>query len=215
MAGKDIIMLTQKELKKLHVIRKALEGKIKQVEAADMLSLSDRQIRRLTSRERQEGDSGVAHKSRGRPSNRRLAERIRDKAIKLYRQKYNDFGPTFAAETPLEIHNIEISDEMLRLWLIKTGDIKKRRRHKRHRQWRERKVHYGEMLQIDESHHPWLEGRGSEMVLMGCKDDAANEIFGRFHEYEGTMPAMDCFKRYTGLYGLPVSLYYYRTAHYI
>jgi len=65
------------------------------------------------------------------------------------------------------------------------------------------KGHRGEMLQMDGSHHNWLEGRGPEIVLMGCIDDATNKIFGRFYEYEGTMPAMDCFRRYTWLYGLP------------
>lgn len=207
MAGKDIIMVTQEELKKLHIIRKAIDGKIKQIEAADMLSLSDRQIRRLTARIRQEGDAGIAHKSRGKESNRRFPERIRKKAIKLYRQKYNDFGPTLLSEKLFEEEALKISDETLRLWLIETGDIKKRRRHKKHRRWRERKAHFGEMLQIDGSHHRWLEERGPEMVVMGCIDDATNNIFGRFYEYEGTMPAMDCFKRYTGLYGLPMSIY--------
>ena len=207
MAGKDIIMVTQEELKKLHIIRKAIEGKIKQIEAAEILSLSDRQIRRLTVRVRHEGDSGIAHKSRGKESNQRLPEKIREKIVKLYRQKYNDFGPTLLSEKLLEEEALKISDETLRLWLIETGDIKKSRKRKRHRQWRERKAHFGEMLQMDGSHHDWLEGRGPEIVLMGCIDDATNKIFGRFYEYEGTIPAMDCFKHYTGLYGLPISVY--------
>jgi len=206
MAGEDIIMVTQEELKKLHIIRKALDGRIKQIEAADILSLSDRQIRRLTTRVRQEGDSGIAHKSRGKESNRRLPEKVRKKIVKLYRQKYNGFGPTLLSEKLFE-EDIKISDETLRLWLIETGDIKKSRKRKRHRQWRERKAHFGEILQMDGSHHDWLEGRCPEIVLMGCIDDATNKIFGRFYEYEGTLPAMDCFKRYTGLYGLPVSVY--------
>jgi len=207
MAGKDIIMLTHEELKRLHIIHKALDGKIKQIEAAEILFLSDRQIRRLLVRVREEGDAGIAHKSRGKESNRRLPEKIRKKIIKLYRQKYNGFGPTLLSEKLIEEEKIKISDETLRLWLIETGDIKKRRKHKRHRRWRERKAYYGEMLQIDGSHHHWLEERGSEIVLMGCIDDATNKIFGRFYEYEGTMPAMDCFKRYVGLYGLPMSVY--------
>ena len=207
MAGKDIIIMTQEELKKLHIIRKAIEGSIKQIEAAKMLSLSDRQIRRLTVRVRQEGDSGIAHKSRGKQSNRRLPEEIRKKIVRLYRQKYNDFGPTLLSEKLFKEEDIKISDETIRLWLIETGDIKKRRKHKKHRQGRERKKYFGEMLQMDGSHHNWLEGRGPELVLMGCIDDATNKIFGRFYEYEGTMPAMDCFKRYVGLYGLTGSVY--------
>lgn len=207
MAGKDIIMLTQEELKKLHIIHKAIERKIKQIEAAEILSLSDRQIRRLTARVRQEGDAGIAHKSRGKESNRKLPEKIRKKIVKLYRQKYNDFGPTLLSEKLFEEEDIKISDETLRLWLIETGDIKKSRKRKRHRQWRERKAHFGEMLQMDGSHHDWLEGRAPDMVLMGCIDDATNKIFGRFYEYEGTIPAMDCLKRYIKRYGLPQSVY--------
>src|SRR3989338_5402604 len=207
MAGKDIIMMTQEELKRLHIIRKELDGRIKQIEAAEILSLSDRQIRRLLGRVREEGDIGIAHKSRGKESNRRLPEKLRKKAIKLYRQKYNGFGPTLMSEKLFEEEDIKISDETLRLWLIETGDIKKRRKHKRHRQWRERKGHFGEMLQMDGSHHDWLEGRGPKIVLMGCIDDATSNIFGRFYEYEGTIPAMDSFKGYTGLYGIPSSIY--------
>src|SRR3970040_1573230 len=148
MAGKDIIMLTQEELKKLHIIRKAIDGRIKQIEVAEILSLSDRQIRRLTARVRQEGDIGIAHKSRGKESNRRLPEKIREKIVKLYRQKYNDFGPTLLSEKLLEEEALKISDETLRLWLIETGDIKKRRKHKRHRQWRERKGDFWGVLAI-------------------------------------------------------------------
>jgi hypothetical protein len=146
MAGKDIIMLTQEELKRLYIIRKAVDGKIKQIEAAEIPPIEsiggDRQIRRLTARVRQEGDSGIAHKSRGKESNRRLPDKTKEKAIKLYRQKYNDFGPTLLSEKLFKEEALKISDETIRLWLIETGDIKKRRRHKRHRQWRECKGHY-------------------------------------------------------------------------
>jgi hypothetical protein len=106
MAGKDIIMLSQTELKKLHVIRKVLDGVVKQIEAAEMLTLSDRQIRRLIKRVKVEGDAGIGHKSRGKASGRKLPMNIRDKVIKLYRRKYKGFGLTLAAE---KLHEIEIS----------------------------------------------------------------------------------------------------------
>ncbi len=98
MARKDITMASQRELKRLHVIHKALDSVLKQVEAADILLLSDKQIRRLIKRVRVEGDVGIVHKSRGKPSNRRLPQKIKDKAIKLYREKLQGFGPTLPVE---------------------------------------------------------------------------------------------------------------------
>ena len=214
MARKDIIMLSQRELKKLHVIRKVLDGVVKQIEAAEMLSLSDRQIRRLANRVRIEGDTGITHKSRGKPSGRKLSAGVRDKVIKLYREKYAGFGPTLASEKLGELEGIQLSDETVRLWLMESGDWKKARKGRKHRQWRERKHYFGEMIQMDGSHHDWFEGRGPKCVLMGYIDDATSKAFGRFHEYEGTLPAMDSFKRYIKKYGIPVSIYLDRLSAY-
>jgi len=207
MAGKDIIMLSRKELKKLHVVRKVLEGVVKQVEAAEILSLSDRQIRRLIRRVKVEGDAGIGHKSRGKASGRKLPMNIREKVIKLYREKYTGFGPTLAAEKLQELDKISINDETLRLWLIDSGDWSKVRKKRKHCQWRERKHHFGEMIQIDGSKHDWFESRGPKCVLMGYSDDATGNVFGLFYEYEGTIPAMDSFKRYIRKYGIPMSIY--------
>ncbi len=208
MARKDIIMLTQKELKRLHVVKKVFEGVIKQVEASELLLLSDRQIRRLINRVKIEGDIGVAHKSRGKPSGRKLPKNIRDKVITLYRERFVGFGPTLAAEKLQELEGICISDETLRLWLIEEGDWNKVRKGRKHRQWRERKHCFGDMIQIDGSHHDWFEGRGPKCVLMGYIDDATGKVYGRFYEYEGTIPAMDSFKRYIRKYGIPVGVYF-------
>jgi hypothetical protein len=93
------------------------------------------------------------------------------------------------------------------MWLIEAGDWKKTRKRRAHRQWRERKHHYGEMVQIDGSHHDWFEGRGPRCVLMGYIDDATGKVFGRFYDYEGTIPAMDSFRRYIKKSGLPMSVY--------
>jgi len=180
---------------------------IKQVEAAEILSLSGRQIRRIVKRIRSEGSKGIGHRSRGRPSNRRISHKIKERVIHLYRAKYKDFGPTLASEKLLERNGIRINDETLRMWLLGTGDWRKSRRRRRHRQWRERKHHDGEMVQMDGSHHDWFERRGPRCVLMGYMDDATGRVFGRFYEYEGTIPAMDSFKRYIRKYGLPLSVY--------
>lgn len=207
MAGKDIIEMTLKEVKRLKVLQEAIDKHITQKAAASMVGLSERQARRLVRAVRDEGDRGIIHKSRGRPSNRRMPDKVKDKAISLYKKKYHDFGPTLASEKLLEMNGIGISDETLRQWLLEAGLWQKRRKRSAHRQWRPRKECRGEMTQVDGSHHDWLEGRGPELVLMGYIDDATNTTFAGFYDYEGTMPAMDSFKHYVRKYGLPISVY--------
>ena len=200
MAGKDIVQMSQRELRRLHVIHKTIEGLLKQTEAAELLILSARQIRRLIKKVEEGGDAGIIHKARGKPSNRELPKKIKAKVIELYRQKYEGFGPLLAAEKLLERDSVTVNDETLRKWLIESGDWKKTRKGRKHRQWRPRKHHFGEMIQIDGSHHDWFEGRGPQCVLMGYIDDAAGKVFARFYDYEGTMPAFDSFKRYARKY---------------
>ncbi len=108
MSEKDVIRMSQKELKRLHVIHKVLEEKLKQIDAAHILGISDRQIRRIVKRAREEGDEGIMHKSRGRGSNRALPKKIKERVIKLYRERYRDFGPTLAREKLIEINKIKI-----------------------------------------------------------------------------------------------------------
>lgn len=207
MAGKDILEMRRKEAKRLHVIRKVIEGEISQVKAAEMLGLSVRQVRRITERIEEKGDEGVIHRLRGAASNRKTSEKVKDKIIRLYREHYEGFGPTLASEKLQELNGINLSDETLRLWLIASGDWEKRKKRGSHRKWRPRRLHRGEMIQIDGSHHDWFEGRGPKCVLMGYIDDATGEAYARFYEYEGTMPAMDSFMRYAEKNGLPLSVY--------
>jgi len=205
MAGEDIIMVRQKELKRLHVIHKVLERTLTQRDAAGLVSLSERQIRRIAARIRKEGDAGIRHKSRGRPSKRKL--RFKEKIIQLYQSTYADFGPTLFTEKLEEREGVTVSRETVRTWLMQEGLWKKHRKRKVHRLWRERKEHCGEMLQMDGSHHDWFEGRGPHCVLMAYIDDATSSVYGRFYDYEGTIPAMDSFGRYITRYGLPMSVY--------
>lgn len=207
MAGQDIIMASQRELKRLHIIQKALEGGITKRYAAEVLRLSNRQIRRLVKRVKIEGEKGVIHRSRGRASNRRISQKLKEKVLKLYRAQYQGFGPTLASEKLGERDSIQINDETLRVWLIESGDWKKSRKRRAYRQWRERKQYRGEMIQMDGSHHDWFEGRGPQCVFMGYIDDATGRVFGRFYSYEGTMPAMDSFRRYIKRHGIPMSIY--------
>ena len=117
------------------------------------------------------------------------------------------FGPTLASEKLLERDGIRISKEKLRQLMMVHGLWQRKRRRREVHRWRERKAYFGEMVQMDGSHHDWLEGRGPGLVLMGYVDDARNNFFGHFYGYEGIYPAMDSFKRYISLYGLPRSLY--------
>ena len=208
MAGKDIIIMRQKELKRLHVIHRVMEGELTQVEASEILSLSERQIGRIVKRRREEGEEGIQHRSRGRESSRRLPKKMKDRVVALYVQKYQGFGPTLTSEKLHELDAIELSKETVRKWLIEAGHWQKARKTRTHRQWRERKSHCGEMLQMDGSHHDWFEGRRAKCVLMGYIDDATGRTFCRFYEYEGTIPAMDSFKRYMREHGIPLSVYF-------
>ena len=207
MAEKDIVMLRQKDLKRLHVMHKVLEGTMTQAEAADLISLTERQIRRIVKRIRQEGDKGIGHAARGKPSKRKLPKKLKNRIVRLYTTTYHDFGPTLFTEKLEEREGIVISRETARAWLMEEGLWKKQRRRKAHRQWRERKDRFGEMLQMDGSHHDWFEGRGPRCVLMAYSDDATGNVYGRFYEYEGTIPAMDSFTRYSTKYGIPMSVY--------
>jgi len=203
----DILTMSQKELKRLHIIRKAIDKRIKQREAAEVLELSQRQIRRLVKRVREESDKGIIHRLRGTKSHRAIAERIKSKALSLCRGIYAGFNPTFASEKLFERNKIKIGRETLRQWFIAENIPYEKRKARPHRRWRPRKAYCGEMIQMDGSHHDWFEGRRPACVLMGYIDDATSRVYARFYEYEGTMPAMSSFKLYALKYGLPQSVY--------
>ena len=205
--GLDRITMSQRELHRVPVIEAVLAKRITQVDAAGCLGISERQVRRLKERLQREGPAGLAHRGRGRPSNHRVADQLQRRVVELIRRRYPDFGPTLICEKLAELHQIHLSDETIRQWMRPAGLLAGRRRPRPHRQWRERKACYGEMVQVDGSHHDWLEGRGPRLVLMGYIDDATNRVFARFYDYEGTLPALDSFARYAKRYGLPQSVY--------
>ncbi|KJU83964.1 transposase [Candidatus Magnetobacterium bavaricum] len=142
MPDKDVIMIRQKELKRLHVIQKVEDRELTQVEAAEILSISDRQVRRLLKRIKYEGDRGAVHRLRGKQSSKKFPKELKDKVLELYMSRYYGFGSTFAVEKLKELEGIKVSKETLSKWLIEKGQYQQRKR-KAHRQWRERKGHTG------------------------------------------------------------------------
>ena len=204
----EVLTMKRSELKRLQVIGKILKRELKQVEAARILSLSSRQLRRLVRRVREEGEKGIIHRLRGRVSVRRIKADVRDKVLKLYQEQYEGFGPTLAQEKLRERDGMIVSRETLRQWLIAEGFWQgKLGYQKRHLRWRERKAYFGEMVQMDGSHHDWLEGRGPWLVLMAQIDDATNRVSARFYGHEGTIPALDSLRRWVSKYGIPSMVY--------
>lgn len=207
MAEQDMLIMSQRDLRRLHIVHQVIDKQLPRRRAAKLLRLSRKQIGRLVRRIREEGDRGICHRSRGRASTRSKPSELKKRALWLYQEHYAGDGPTFASEQLAKRHGIQISDETLRLWLIAEDVPYPGRRKRPHRHWRERKRCRGEMVQIDGSHHDWFLGRRPPCVLMGLIDDATGTVSVRFYEYEGTLPAMDSLERYIRRYGIPQALY--------
>jgi len=202
----DRIEMSQRERDRLKVMALVLEGKRKQAEAARLLRRSARQVRRIQRRLEREGDRGVVHRLRGRPSNHRTQAELRTSVLALYRDKYMGFGPTLAAEKLLD-DGWDVSDETLRNWLLAEGLWERQRRRDKHRRRRERRECFGELTQADGSHHDWLEGRGPAMVLLVMIDDATSKAVARFYPAESTEAYMDLLRRYLRKHGRMAAIY--------
>jgi len=180
MVREDTVCMSQKALRRVPVLRLALEKKVRPREAAAGLGVTVRHVRRLIKRLGAEGEAGLVHRLRGQPSNRRDPSRLKARVLALYAKHDADFGPTLAAEKLAARHHLELSAETLRLWLRAEGRDHGGRRPRPHRAWRERKASCGELVQLDGSHHEWLEGRGPHCVLMASIDDATSRVWARF-----------------------------------
>jgi transposase len=207
MTGKDIFKLSMKELSRIPVIRSVISKQITQQEAANILGLCRQQVGRIAAKVIQEGDVALIHKSRGKLSHRAADLDHKNNILCLCKTTYQGFNPTFAAEKLFEREKLYVHHETLRLWFKQAGIDYKKRKAPKHRTWRPRRDSFGHMVQMDGSHHKWLEGRGPECVLMGYIDDATGNAFGLFYEYEGLMPAMDSLRKYIEKYGIPRSVY--------
>ena len=203
----ELITLTKKEHDRLAIIRRLMRRELRQKVAAEMLGLTTRQVRNLVRKVERDGAGALAHGNRGRPSPKRLAQPLVDRIVALVKERYRGFKPKFAAEKLWTREKIRVSDEKLRQIMVGAGLWRVHRHRGEVHPWREPKGHCGEMVQMDGSHHAWLETRGPKLVLMGLADDARNRFYGRFYTYEGVYPAMNVLEGYLRRYGLPRSLY--------
>lgn len=208
MAGEDLLALSQRDRDRLRELHGVIRGRQKLCEAARHLGLSRRQTRRLVRRVEREGDKGVLHRLRGRPSNRAIPERLRERAVGfLSQERYRDFAPTLAAEH-LERIGIRVSRETVRGWQTQAGLWRVRRQqvdvvHV----WRERRSAFGELVLMDTSDHDWLEGRGPRLYLIAMIDDATSRLWGRFVETDSTEENLRTLRGWLELYGRPLALY--------
>jgi hypothetical protein len=207
------LVLSAKEKSRLELFHRVKRGEIRLHKAAELLKLSYRQAKRSYARYREKGASGLGHGLRGRESNRRAAVVQRSAILRRYQERYGDFGPTLAAEY-LAKEKLAVPVQTLRRWLIEEGLWQVTRSRSVHRRWRARKECFGEMVQMDGSHHDWFEGRRPWAVLMVMIDDATNRSYLRFFEEETTAAAMTTFRGYVASHKLPRSLYVDRDSIY-
>lgn len=202
-------MLTQKERDRLKVLHEIKQGHLTQAQGAGQLGISERWVREMVRRVRQRGDRAVIHGLRGKRSNHRTDQKVRERAVRLYRSEYGDFGPTLAVEYLAAEHQITVSKETLRKWLIEAGAWKpQRRRVKQVHVWRPRRSCRGELVQWDTSIHDWLEGRSNAAVkLIAMIDDATNELFARFVGEDSTGEHLKVLRTYLERHGRPLSFY--------
>ncbi|MBT1156757.1 ISNCY family transposase [Aminobacter anthyllidis] len=204
-----LITMSQKELHRLGVIQKIRDQRLSVVQAAELLGLSRSQMHRLLQAYDHSGAAGLVSKTRGRPSNRRHSEEFRNAALDLIRERYLDFGPTLAREKLIELHHISVAKETLRQWMTEAGIwVSRRERKKRVFQPRGRRDCFGELVQIDGSHHWWFENRGPKCALLVYIDDATGTLLHlRFATSENTFDYLHATKAYLQQWGKPIAFY--------
>ena len=204
--------MSSRELERVGVMGRVDSGALKLKDAAAMLELSYRQAKRLWRRYRQLGGKGLQHGNAGRPSNRSKSLKLRRQVLNLIKRKYSGseeerFGPTLASEHLAEEDGIRIDHETLRRWMLSEGAWSRQRRRKKHCQRRERKSHFGELVQLDGSFHDWLEQRGPRGCLMDMVDDATGTVQARMGKEETIWAAVGVLRAWIGKYGIPRALY--------
>jgi transposase-like protein/transposase len=208
----NTIPMSSKELKYVEIIPRVIAHELKGAEAAKLLGITDRTVRRLKTTVEKNGSSALAHKARGRTSNHRIPENERRKIEHLLIDKYYDFTPTFAAEKLDEIHGLKHDRKTIGAIMIDLG-LKEPARSVGstvvHRAWREPRARFGELVQFDGSYHEWFEERvaGKQCLLAAIDDATGNIIHLSIKEHEGVLPVLAFWKEYANKYGFPQGIY--------
>ncbi len=207
--NRETFALSQKELQRVAVISRCVKGELACARAAGLLCLSERQIKRLKKRLREDGEAALAHASRGRPSHRRLPQAVRARIAQLARGTYAGFNDHHLCEKLVECEGISLSRETLRRLLRQQGlGSPRKRRAPAHRQRRLRSAQLAELVQLDGSPHDWLEGRGPFLTVLGMQDDATGKILAaQFFPSETTFGYLCLLHQLVSRYGVPLALY--------
>jgi hypothetical protein len=202
------LLMSHKELERKRVLDEVRAKRLTLRKASQLLKITYRQTIRIWNRYKQHGPKGLTHWNRGRPSNRRYPEAFRNKVIKRYAERYKPAGagPTLAAEKLAE-ENLVVDHETLRRWLMQEDHWKKKRKHRGHRTRRERKHHFGELVQMDGSHHQWFGEDRPQTCIMQMVDDARGIVLAVMDEQETTVLAMRSLWQWIECYGIPQALY--------
>ena len=203
----EILTMSSKELNRLEVLGRVLERRLTQVQAAEQLGLGVRQVERLCRKLRVEGPPGLVSKKRGRESNRKFPNGMRERSLGLVQSRYHDFGPTLAAEKLRELHDVTVSVETLRQWMIDAEIwVPHSQRARRVYQPRHRRACVGELIQIDGCDHEWFEDRGPRCTLLVYVDDATSRLMElRFVDSESTFDYFASTQSYLKRHGKPVA----------
>ena len=200
--------VSEVELRRADVLSQLRDGRLSIDEVSGILNISRRQVYRLRAKFDSLGTLGLVHKSRGRTSPRKFSNFQTTKILNIVKTHYSDFGPTLAAEKLQERHSIQISREALRKIMMEAGIWKARKARKRFHQPRERREYYGELVQIDGSHHRWFEDRGDKCTLLVCVDDATSALMAlKFVASESTANYFAILGDYLQAHGRPVAFY--------
>src|ERR1700726_1350507 len=203
-----VVLMSKRELNRIDILARLDGGRLTTAAAADLMRITLRQTHRLLKRYRDGGASAITNRRRGRPSNNRLPDVVRDHAIALVREHYADFGPTLAAEKLGERHDVRVSRETLRGWMRRAGIWLPRAERRRIQQPRHRREHFGELIQIDGSDHRWFEDRAAPCTLLVFIDDATSRLMElRFFPSESTFSYFKALKSYLQHHGKPVAFY--------